>query len=97
MVAEYRLHGNSYELGVDAGLDLNSRVLWVKRDRQGLGALYRALAAQLVFKPAARPLDLAALELVLDAEVDDSELRTARACVADGGRRRRGGRVGGGR
>ena len=71
VVAEYRLRGNSYELGVDAGLDVKSRVLWVKRDRQGLGALYRALAAQLVFKPAARPLDLAALELVLDAEVDD--------------------------
>ena len=33
--------------------------------------MYRALAAQFVFKPAARPLDLAALELVLDAEVDD--------------------------
>ena len=71
VVAKYRLHGNSYELGVEAGLDVDSRVLWVKRDRQGLGALYRALAAQLVFKPAARPLDLAALELVLDAEVDD--------------------------
>ena len=71
VVAEYRLHGKSYELGVEAGLDVDSRVLWVKRGRPGLGALYRALAAQLVFKPAARPLYLAALELVLDAEVDD--------------------------
>ncbi|MCY4030398.1 MAG: HNH endonuclease signature motif containing protein, partial [Acidobacteria bacterium] len=71
VVAEYRLRGKSYEVAAEAGLDVESGVFWVKRNRQGSRALYRALAAQLVFKPAARPLDLTALELVLDAEVDD--------------------------
>ena len=71
VVAEYGLRGRSYELEVDAGWDPGSGVFWVKRDRQGPGGLFRALAAQLVFKPATRPVDLTALELVLDAEVDD--------------------------
>ena len=71
VVAEYRLRRKSYEVEVEAGLDPESGVFWVKRDRQGSGALYRALAAQLVFKPVARPVDLTALEWVLDSEVDD--------------------------
>ena len=71
VVAEYSLRGKSYEVEVEAGLDPESGVFWVKRDRQGSGALYRALAAQLMFKPVARPVDLTALEWVLDSEVDD--------------------------
>ena len=71
VVAEYGLRGRSYAVEVDAGLDAESGVCWVKRDRRGLRGLYRALAAQLVFKLAARPVDLIGLEVVLDAEVDD--------------------------
>ena len=70
-IAEYRLRGRSYAMEVDAGLDEKTGVCWVKRDRRGLRGMYRALAAQLVFKRAARPVDLIGLEVVLEAEVDD--------------------------
>lgn len=71
VLAEYRLRGESYAVKVEAGLDSESGVCWVKRARQGLGGVYRALAAQLVFKPGARPVDLAGLEIVLHTRVDD--------------------------
>lgn len=70
--ARYRFRRKSYLIAADAGFDPASGTFWIKR---GLGValstLYETVAAQLVFKPAARPVHLLALERALELEIHD--------------------------
>lgn len=70
--ARYRFRRKSYFIAADAGFDPASGTFWIKR---GLGValntLYETVAAQLIFKPAARPVHLLALERALELEIHD--------------------------
>jgi hypothetical protein len=70
--ARYHFRRKPYPVEVDAGFDPTSGIFWMKRDH-GIGpsSLYEAIAAQLVFKPAARPVHLLALERALKLEIKD--------------------------
>ena len=72
--AHYRLRGKTYSMIVRAGFDPSSDTFWMKKERDvgvELGSLCEAIAAQLVFKSSARPVELLALERALKLEVDD--------------------------
>ena len=62
----------SYRYGVDAGFDPKSGTLWMKRSQSGgPTTLSRTMAAQLVFKPEARPIDHLALEAAIELDIQD--------------------------
>ena len=70
--ARYRFRQKPYTLDVDAGFDPGSGQFWMKREYDvGPSSLYEAIAAQLVFKPAARPVHLLSLERALKLEIKD--------------------------
>ncbi len=70
--AHYRFRGKLYTVPTDAGFDPESGTFWIKNDRNvGVSSLYESLAAQLVFKPSARPVHCLALERTLDLEIRD--------------------------
>ena len=70
--ARYRVRRKPYLVKVAAGFDPGSGVFWMRRGPSiGKGNLYESLAGQLVFKPAARPIDLLALERSVGLEIDD--------------------------
>lgn len=70
--ARYRFRRSLYVVQTDAGFDPDSGTFWIKSNRDdGLSSLYEAIAAQLVFKPSARPLDCLALERALGLEIRD--------------------------
>jgi len=70
--ARYRFRGKPYPLEADGGFDPGTGTFWMKRDHGiGLSSLYEAIAAQLVFKPAARPVHFLALERTLELEIQD--------------------------
>jgi len=59
-------------MSVDAGFDPDAGNFWVKEGQQGArSSFYEAVAAQLIFKPAARPLDLLALERTVELEIQE--------------------------
>ena len=68
----YRFRGKRYPLEVDAGFDPGSGIFWTKQNLSiGLSNLYESMAAQLVFKPSARPIDLLALERAIGLDIHD--------------------------
>ena len=70
--ALYRLRGRSYPVEADGGFDPASGVFWMKRDHAiWPRSLYEGIAAALIFKPAARPVHLLALERALTLEIHD--------------------------
>jgi hypothetical protein len=70
VTARYRFYGKSYALPVDAGFDPGSATFWIKqRPGRRISSIYEAIAAQLVFKAAARPLHFLALERALVLEI----------------------------
>ena len=70
--ARYRFHGMSYAVEADAGFDPGSGIFWMKRHhRIGVRHFYESIAAQLVFRPSARRIDLTALERSLEVEIYD--------------------------
>ena len=71
--ARYRLRRRAYSVAVGAGFDPESGTFWMKREEQRieLSSLCEAIAAQLVFKATARPVELFALERALKLEIDD--------------------------
>jgi hypothetical protein len=70
--ARYRFRDRLYPVPADAGFDPESGTFWIKKDRDvGLSSLYEAIAAQLVFKPSARPVHCLALGRALDLEILD--------------------------
>ena len=70
--ARYRFRRKSYSQEVEAGFDFGSGILYMKRDHSiRHSSLYESLAKQLVFKPAARRIDLLALEHVVGLEIED--------------------------
>lgn len=70
--AHYRFRGRLYPVSADAGFDSDSGTFWMKSGRRiGLSSLYEAIAAQLVFKPSARPVHCLALERALELEIRD--------------------------
>lgn len=77
--ARYRFRGKSYPVEAEAGFDPEQKTLWVKRGNRGAGEreLYRAIAAQLVFKPDAPRIFLRSLEDVLEVEIADESFGRA--------------------
>jgi hypothetical protein len=70
--ARYRFRGRLYTVQAGGGFDPESGTFWMKSDHSvGLSSLYEAIAAQLVFKPAARPVHCLALERALILEISD--------------------------
>ena len=70
--ARYRFRGRLYFDEVDAGFDPASGIFWMKHDNSiGSSGWYESIAAQLVFKPGARPIDLLALERAVMLEIND--------------------------
>jgi hypothetical protein len=70
--ASYRFRNRLYVIEADAGFDDTSGVFWMKRTRDlPISSLYEAIAAQLVFKPSARPVHYLALERALELEIRD--------------------------
>lgn len=68
----YLFHRHDYWMPADAGFDPGTEIFWVKEGQQGTwNSFYEAIAGQLVFKPAARPIDLFALERSLELEIQD--------------------------
>ena len=59
-------------LEVDAGFDSSSGIFYLRSDHGiELSSLYESLAKQLIFKPAARPIHLFALERAVRLQIDD--------------------------
>ena len=72
VVASYRFRGKSYALEVEAGFDPVSGIFWLRSGRDvGPSIMYESLAKQLVFRPAARPIHLLALERAVGLEIED--------------------------
>ena len=69
--AQHILRRRSYEQEIEAGFDFGSGILYMKRDRNILRSFYESLAKQLIFKPAARPIDLLALQRAVEFEIED--------------------------
>lgn len=70
--ARYRFRRSLYAVPADGGFDPGSGTFWMNGARGvGLGSLYEAIAAQLVFKPSARPVHCLALERALELEIRD--------------------------
>ena len=56
--ASYGFRGKRYKIEVDAGFDLDSGTFWIEKTHAGaLRNFYEAIAAQRIFKAAARRLD----------------------------------------
>jgi hypothetical protein len=71
--ARYAFRRKHYRAPVDAGFDPLSGTFWIKDGQQDkVGGFYEAIAAQLVFKPTARPVHWLALERALRMEISDS-------------------------
>ena len=73
VTADYRFRGRRYPCAVVAGFNPETGILWTKHDDGIIGnsKLYEAIAAQLIFKPSARPIDLLALERAVNLDVRD--------------------------
>jgi len=70
--AQYIFRRRSYEQEIEAGFDFGSGILYMKRDRNTkLRSFYESLAKQLIFKAAARPIDLLALQRAIEFEIAD--------------------------
>ena len=70
--ASYRFRGKRYEMEVDAGFDADSGTFWIEKTHAGaLRNFYEAIAAQRIFKVAARRLDFLSLERALEIEIHD--------------------------
>ena len=71
--ARYRFRRKSYSMETEAGFDPEQKTLWVERGNRDAGEreLYRAIAAQLVFKPTAPRIFLRSLEDLLEVEITD--------------------------
>jgi hypothetical protein len=82
--ARYRFRGKLYPLEVDGGFDPASGTFWMNREHGiGLTGLYEAIAAGLVFKPAARPVHLLALERALELEIHDPSFGRPASAASD--------------
>ena len=70
--AGYRFRKKLYFDEVDAGFDPATGIFWMKHEH-GIkpSNWYESIAAQLVFKPEARPIDLLALERAVMLEISD--------------------------
>lgn len=70
--AGYRFRKRLYFDEVDAGFDPASGIFWMKHDKSiGSSGWHESIAAQLVFKPEARPIDLLTLERAVTLEIND--------------------------
>ena len=70
--ARYRFRRRRYDMIVDAGFDPGSGRFWIEKTHVGaLRNFYEAVAAQRVFKVAARRLDFLSLERALEIEIHD--------------------------
>ena len=68
----YVFRKKRYPCPVDAGFDPDTAIFWTKcGDDIGNSNLYDTMAAQLFFKPSARPIDLLALERAVSLDFHD--------------------------
>ena len=71
--AYYRFRRRLYTVYDDGGFDRDTGTFWMRQEKKtDLSSLYEAIAKQLVFKPAARPIDLLALERSLNLKISES-------------------------
>jgi hypothetical protein len=71
--ARYYFRRTHYHMPVDAGFDPVSGAFWIKEGkRDPLSRFCEAVAAQLVFKSTARPIEQLALERALELEIRDT-------------------------
>ena len=82
--ARYRFWRKPYCVAVDAGFDPVSGTFWIKQGHRVRlsSSLYKAIAAQLVFKPTARLIHLSALELALELEIHDPSFKRPASAVS---------------
>lgn len=70
--ASYRFRNRLYAAEVDDGFDPDTGTFWIaQRRKSDLSSLYEAIAKQLVFKPAAKPIELLALERSLNLKISE--------------------------
>lgn len=70
--ATYRFHGKIYRWEVDAGFDRESGSLWIKTDsKDPLSSFCESVAAQLILKSNARPVDRLGLYPALGIEISE--------------------------
>lgn len=82
--AHYRFRGRLYPVPADGGFDPASGTFWMKSGPDiALSSLYETIAAQLVFKPAARPVHCLSLERALDLEIRDPSYGARRGATSD--------------
>lgn len=68
----YLFLGRKYSMSIKAGFDPSTGTFWIKKSQQdSLSSFCEALAADLIFKSAARPVHLLALERALQMEIRD--------------------------
>ena len=85
ITTRFRLGRHSYDIPAVAGFDPETGIFWIKEGQQeARSTFYEAVAAQLVFKPAARPIHLFALERTLELEIQDPSFgRPVTSAAAD--------------
>ena len=83
--ARYRFRGRHYRVPVSAGFDPMSGTFWINEGQQnGPSSLYETIAAQLVFKPTARPMHWYMLERALKLEFRDPSFGRLDPWAVDG-------------
>ena len=70
--ARFRLGRYTYDLATNGGFDRDSGAFWVKNSQQNTSStFFETLAAQLIFRPVMRRVELLALERTLELEIRD--------------------------
>ena len=77
--ARYRFRGRVYDLNVDAGFDIQSKVFWIKfGSTPSSGELYMAIAKHRIFKPSALPMHHFMLEQAVKMELSEPSFQQFR-------------------
>jgi len=76
VIGSYRLRQKMYKLNIEAGFNQSNSTFWIMDKNQiTKHSFYEGIAAQLIFKSTAKPIDLLALERTLEIEVKESSFR----------------------
>ena len=77
--ARYRFRGRVYDLNVDAGFDVQSKVFWIKiGSTPSSNELYMAIAKHRIFKPSALPMHHFMLEHAVNLELSEPSFQQFR-------------------
>ena len=77
--ARYRFRRRVYDLNVDAGFDIQSKVFWIKFvSTPSSNELYKAIAKHRIFKPSALPMHHFMLEQAVNMELSEPSFQQFR-------------------